>query len=53
MEEENNNAQKIQVKISDIMTKVRTKEDMINAMRERGKILNNNFRTIFFKGIRV
>ena len=53
MEEENNNAQKIQVKISDIMTKVRTKEDMINAMRERGKILNNNFVTIFSKGIRV
>jgi hypothetical protein len=47
MEEDNNNEQKIRVKISDIMKKVKTKEDMVNVMREKGKLINNNFRIIF------
>jgi len=37
----------ISVKISDIMKKIKTKEDMVNCMRERGKITYNNFRTVF------
>ena len=36
MEINNNNEQKITVSISDIMKKVKTKDDMINIMRERG-----------------
>ena len=40
MEDNNNIVQKIQVKISDIMRKIKTKEDMINFMREKGKNIN-------------
>lgn len=42
---ENNNPQneKVLVKVSDIMKKVRTKEDMVNVMREKGKININQF----------
>ncbi len=47
MEEENNNNQRTKVKVSEIMMKVKTKEDMINVMRERGKLINNNFRIVF------
>ena len=36
MEINNNNKQKITVSISDIMKKVKTKDDMINIMSERG-----------------
>lgn len=36
MEINNNNEQKITVSLSDIMKKVKTKDDMINIMRERG-----------------
>ncbi len=32
---------KIMVKISDIMRKVKTKEDMVNVMREKGKLYIN------------
>jgi len=37
MEEMPNQERNIVVKVSDIMKKVRTKEDMINVMREKGK----------------
>ena len=40
MEDNNANEQKVQVKISDIMRKIKTKEDMINLMREKGKNIN-------------
>ena len=36
MEINNNNEQKITVSLSDIMKKVKTKDDIINIMRERG-----------------
>ena len=47
MENSGNIEQKITVRISDIMNKVKTKEDMINIMRERGKKYNDNIRFIF------
>ena len=47
MEDNNQDEQKIQVKISDIMRKVKTKEDMTNIMREKGKINIYYFRIIF------
>lgn len=47
MEIRNPQDEYIPVKISDIMKKIRTKEDMINCMRERVKIAYNNFRIIF------
>ena len=47
MENSGNIEQKITVRISDIMNKVKTKEDMINIMRERGKKYNYNIRFIF------
>jgi len=53
MEIRNQQDEYISVKISDIMKKIKTKEDMINCMRERGKLLYNYFRIIFSKGIRV
>ena len=37
MEEMPNQERNIVVEVSDIMKKVRTKEDMINVMREKGK----------------
>ena len=40
MEDNNANEQKVQVKISDIMRKIKTKEDMINLMREKDKNIN-------------
>lgn len=47
MDDSGNIEQKITVRISDIMNKVKTKEDMVNIMRERGKKYNNNIRFIF------
>ena len=37
MEKEQNGQQNVIVKISDIMMKVKSKEDMINVMREKSK----------------
>ena len=37
MEQGQNGQQNVIVKISDIMMKVKSKEDMINVMREKGK----------------
>ena len=37
MKDNINENQKISVKISDIMSKIKTKEDMVNIMREKGK----------------
>ena len=37
MENNSGNNDKIMVKISDIMKKVKSKEDMINVMREKGR----------------
>ena len=47
MEEMPNQERNIVVKVSDIMKKVRTKEDMINVMREKGKEFLYNYRIIF------
>ena len=47
MEEMPNQERNIVVKISDIMKKVRTKEDMINVMKEKGKEFLYNWRIIF------
>ena len=37
MEDNMNENQKISLKFSDIMTKIKIKEDMVNTMREKGK----------------
>ena len=38
MEPRINEEENVVVKVSDTMTKIKTKEDMINVMRERGKL---------------
>ena len=37
MEDDINKNQKISVKVSDILSKIKTKEDMVNTMKEKGK----------------
>ena len=47
MEPRINGEENVVVKVSDIMTKIKTKEDMINVMRERGKLIYLKNRIFF------
>ncbi len=50
MEQNPQQEENILVKISDIMKKIKSKEDMTNCMRERGNNKYNIFRVVFSKG---